>query len=221
MSVCPGSCNTQWRLAEKQNKPHELTPKQGAPVWCPSCSQSIEAALRALPRDAALVVLEMEHGTPRRAERVSGSRERPLHPREGLAEIIDFIHEVLTGWESDVREKRSLTPPAQGRRGKRIEKASRFLIVHLEWILAKHEPEAAMEFGKEILAAHRRAQKATHNTEPKIQRCAGVRCPRCTWKALVWEMDENRCLTGFVVCENCKTLLTEGEYREHVKKEAK
>lgn len=216
MSPCPGTCNAQWRKAEREGvSDHELISREGEPIWCGGCSLNIASALRALPEDTAMVYLEMQYGTPKTHERVSGSKSRPLHGKETLARLIEDVHGVLTGWEDDTRERRNYSPRKTRRQGVQIEYSTRFLFGHLSWILERHPyREATRAFGWEITGLHKRILKVTHNDEPSgvPKRCVGVRCPRCTWKALISELDSSKQPTGYVVCENCGRLLNEEEY---------
>lgn len=223
VSPCPGMCNAQWRKAEAARvegvAEHELIPRPGEPVWCEGCSLNIASALRHLPEDVARVFLEMQNGSPKGHERVSGSRSRPLHAKESLARFIEEIHGVLTGWEDDTRELRRYSPRQVRRQAVQIDYSARFLLGQLDWILGRHPyAEATKAFGWEITGLHRKALKVTQNDDPSgiPTRCPGVRCPRCTWKALVRELDSEKQPTAYVLCENCGRLLNEGEYRTAV-----
>jgi predicted RNA-binding Zn-ribbon protein involved in translation (DUF1610 family) len=198
---------------------YEFTAREGEPVWCGVCSGNIASALRSMPYDAALVVCEMDYGTPAGRERVSGTRGRPLHGKEGLARLIEEIHGVLTGWEDDTRQRRGYSPRKTRRQGVQIEYSTNFLVGQLGWILEKHPyREATTAFGWEVTGLHRKVRKVTKDSDLSAapQRCVGVRCPRCAWKALVREIDESRQPTGYYACENCGRLLTGEEYRTAV-----
>lgn len=216
VSACAGPCNTAWRAAEKEKKTtgalHDLTPRDGEPVWCAWCARTAQSALRSLPTDAALLSVEIDNGTSNAPERVSGSRERPLHPRDGLARMIDDIADLLTTWEDDVRHWRGFTPRTRWVRGRAISNATRFLDVQFAWVITDHPfREASVAFVREVSETHRHVQRVVHAHEQQPERCIGVRCPRCGWKALVREVVDGK-RTGYVACQQCSRLLTESEY---------
>lgn len=172
--------------------------------------------MRSLPRDAALVLVEIQHGTTPTRERVGGTRERPLHMKEGLARLIEELYGVLVDWEDDVRHQRAYRPRGRRPQGVQIESSTRFLLGQFEWIMARHPyVEATRAFGWEMNALHRKVQKFTHQTDVRPTRCVGVRCPGCGWKALIQEIRDQQA-TGYVLCENCSRLLNEAEYRKAV-----
>jgi hypothetical protein len=225
--VCPGHCNAAWRASQPERagsgESSPLPPRLGAPVWCSACSRAVESALQALPRDIALLRLEMEHGTARGArERVSGTRPRPLHAKESLSFLADDVYAVLVGWEDDVRDGRQFSARAPRGWGRQVDEAARFLAHHFAWLMEQHpEPGATVEFGREVLALHQRVRRAVQADDQPVQRCEGVRCPRCLMKALVREQNADRSLTGYVLCQGCGNLLSESEYQDHVKLQAK
>lgn len=221
MNVCPGPCSDRWRKAEKEKSlrgtPHDLEPKYGQPVWCESCARSIRLALYSLPRDAAYVLLEIQYGTTPQRERVSGSPSRALHAKEFLARLIEDISGSLGSWEDDVRDALTLTRRRPRPQGPQIQHSADFLMANYGFIMREHDPEATKAFGQEIGSLHHKALKVTHALdEVKPQRCIGVRCPGCGWKALVWEMRDGS-PTGYVSCEHCERLLTRKEYHVQVK----
>lgn len=169
-----------------------------------------------MPYDAALVVCEMDYGSLPPGERVSGSKSRRLHAKEGLARLVEEIYGVLTSWEDDTRDWRRYSPRKTRRQGVQIEHSTGFLLGQLDWLLERHPyREASVAFGFELTGLHRKVRKVTKDTDLSAvpQRCVGVRCPKCSWKALVREIDDVKQITGYVVCENCGRLLNEEEYR--------
>ena len=221
MNVCPGPCSERWRKAERayleRGTPHDLEPKYGQPIWCESCSRAIRLSLYSLPRDAAYILLEIQYGTTPKRERVSGTPSRSLHAKESLARLIEDISGVLGDWEDDVRDALSLTRRRPRPQGPQIQHSTNFLLSHYGFIMCEHKSEATEAFGQDIGRLHRKSLKATHALEEtKPQRCVGVRCPGCGWKALVWEARDGA-PTGYVTCEHCDRLLTRKEYLVQVK----
>lgn len=192
-------------------------------MWCPSCTQYIRDALRALPQGLARLHLESENGSTPQRERVSGTKPRPIHPRESFTFLGEEIYYVATGWEEDVRDKRNFSGrKARGTQGRQTQEAVRFLLSHFEWLMEAHPyPEAIVAFGLEVAALDRRILKTIKADEPPLQKCVGVRCPKCSMKALVHEQHYDKTLTGYILCQGCNNLLTRAEYDEHVKQEAK
>lgn len=220
---CCGSCNAPWRSAERKRaetgEPHEKTARPGEPVWCGRCTDKIRAQLAALPELAAMLQLEIEHGTTNTSEKVSGSRERPLHERQVPARLIEEIAEILAGWEDDIREHRDLSHRKTGlRQGVTITAAARFLLAHHEWLMASHPAlEAVVAFGHEIGYLHRRAQRAVKADDPRPVTCDGIACPGCDLKTLERELDHAGRETGYTACRNCGRLLTTPEYHQWTK----
>jgi ribosomal protein S27E len=129
---------------------------------------------------------------------------------------LDELHGVLVSWEDDTRERRAFKPRTQLRQGVQIESSTRFLLGQLEWIMGRHPyAEATRAFGWEVTSVHAKVQKATQQTDVTPERCVGVRCPRCNWKALIREVIDHRA-TGYVACQNCGRLLGEAEYHTAV-----
>lgn len=192
-------------------------------MWCSSCAQGIESALRALPQDLASLRVESENGSTPQHERVSGTKPHPLHPRESFTFLAEDIYGVVVAWEDDVRDQRLFSGRrARGTQGRQVQEAVRFLTSHFDWLMQSHpHAEAVVDFGREITALHRRAIKAIKADEPPLRRCEGVRCPKCMMKALVHEQHYDKSLTGYVLCQGCGNLLTQAEYEEHLKREAK
>jgi hypothetical protein len=223
VSVCPGLCNAQWRTAEAAKVPHDFVARQGSPIWCEPCSRSIETALRALPQDVALLRVESENGTAPQRERVSGTKPRPIHPRESFTFLAEDIYLTVTGWEDDVREQRRFSPrKARGTQARQTQDAVRFLLSHVHWLMQDHpSTEAVVEFGREVTLLHRRVQKAIKDDDLPLQRCEGVRCPKCMMKTLVREQHYDKSLTGYILCQGCENLMTKEQYEAHVKREAK
>lgn len=216
VSACAGPCNSAWRAAEQEKKAtgalHDLTPRDGEPVWCAWCARAAQSALRSLPIDAALLAVEIDHGTPKAPERVSGTRERSLHPRDGLARMIEGVAELVTAWEDDVRHWRGFTPRTARPQGPAITRAVRFLDSQFTWVITDHPfREASVAFVHEVTGTHRKVQRAVHGHEQQPERCVGVRCPQCGWKALVREVMDGK-QTGYIACQQCSRLLTESEY---------
>lgn len=221
MYACPGPCSDRWRKAEKEKAqhgtPHDLEPAYGEPVWCRNCARSIRLSLYCLPRDAAYILLEIQHGTSPQKERVSGTPSRALHAKESLARLIEDIAGALGDWEDDVRYNLSLARRRPRPQGPQIQHSTNFLLSHYGFIMHDHKPEASEAFGQEIGRLHRKSLKVTHGLEEnRPQRCVGVRCPGCGWKALVWETRDGAA-TGYVACEYCERLLTRKEYHVQVK----
>lgn len=222
-SPCAGPCNNRWRRAEKQRLanqvPHDLSPRAGAPVWCDPCTRHLRSALADLPELAARLQLEIEHGSARAGEHVSGSRERPIHQHQAASMLIDDIAGIVTDWATVVREDRSLAEPGYGRpRGIVITDDTRLLLVHFDWLTAEHpSPEASAAFGSEVGRVHRRAAKLTHTDEVRPERCDGIPCSRCDLMMLEREVDWQGRATGYVVCRGCETLLNADEYDRWVK----
>jgi DNA-directed RNA polymerase subunit RPC12/RpoP len=163
-------------------------------------------------------MLEIEHGTNIARERVSGTPGRSLHGKEALARLIEQICGAVGEWEDDVREARAFSPRRPRPQGPQIEHSTRFLLSNFSWTMQEHDPDASRAFGWEMGMLHNKALKVTHSAdEPvKTQRCVGVRCPRCGWKALVWEVHNGES-SGRVLCEHCERLLTKKEYSVQVK----
>lgn len=195
----------------------------GSPVWCEPCARGIESALRAMPQNLAALAVESEHGSSPQRERVSGTKPRPIHPKESFTFLSEELFQVLTLWEEDVREQRRFSPRrARGTQGRQVQEATQFLLAHLEWLLTDHpSDEAIAGFGHEVSALHRRVRKATKADDAPLRKCEGVRCPKCLLKALVWEQHYDKSLTGYVLCQGCQNLMTEDEYRGWVAREAK
>jgi ribosomal protein L37AE/L43A len=206
-------------------QPGEMTPasRQGDPVWCQPCSAAIATALRATTANLLAVWDEVKNGSPPQREIVSGTKPHPLHPKESLTFLADDIYTILTGWEEDVRDQRRFSERRQrGTRARQSQEAARFLLSHLEWMLGEHpSAEAIVAFGQEIPALDRRIRRATKADDAPLQRCEGVRCPKCLMKALVREQHYDRSLTGYVLCQGCGNLMSGDEYQAHVSREAK
>lgn len=207
---CPGRCNAAWRAAEihreATGEPHQLAPVTGEPAWCERCTQRLRFTLLDLPHLAALLLIEAERGTPRPgATKVSGSRERALHPGEAAYRAIEEIHGVLTGWEDKVRYWRGLSPRPDGvRHGVAITDGARFLDTHLDWLLA-HCPDEdrPIEMDEELALLRRRLYVVCHLDEPRPQPRDGVPCWNCDLMALVHELDEQGRATGYTRCRAC------------------
>ena len=219
---CCGSCNSRWRRAEEQSaktgEPHDLIPRAGDPVWCEPCTTRIRSSLRDMPELAARLQLEVENGTDNPGEHVSGSRERPLHQRQVPARLIEEIGNTLTSWEDDVRDARSFSGRRVGRPpGIALTRATRFLVNHLDWLMAQHDPAATEAFGAEILDLHRRASRITKTDEPRPVVCNGVPCPKCDMMALERELHTDGSETGYICCRYCAVLLNHDEYERWTK----
>jgi hypothetical protein len=209
---CPGRHNDPWRAAEASGEPHELSPVYGAPRWCSGCRARIASKLGALPDLAARLLLEAEHGTPRpAAERVSGSRERALHPHDGQYRQIEAIADTVGSWEDDVRERRGYTRRPAASQGATISSSCRFLTNHLDWLLTDHDEEASIAFNEEIGRLWRTATRACHLDEPRPEPRDGVPCRRCDLMALEQELDYAGRPTGYTVCRSCGDLSTAAE----------
>lgn len=198
-------------------------PRYGDPVWCVPCVRAIGSVVRSLPQDLALLRLEWEHGSAPQRERVSGTQARPIHPKESFTFLAAEICEVLVGWEEDVREQRRFSQRrVRGTHERQAQEAARFLLSHLEWLMTDHPSDEAIEaFGREILDLHRQVRRATKSDDAPLQKCQGIRCPKCLMKALVWEQDYDKSLTGYVLCQGCQNLLTREEYDAWVSREAR
>jgi hypothetical protein len=210
---CPGRHNDRWRHAETGGEQHDLSPVYGEPRWCAGCRTRIATRLADLPDLAARLLLEAEHGTPRPPQdRVSGSRERALHPHDGEYRSIEAIADTLTAWEDDVREHRGYTRRPAARQGTAITTSVRFVAAHLDWLLQQHpEAEATVAFDAEVSQLWRRANRACHLDEPRPEPRDGVPCRRCDLMTLVHELDGAGRPTGYTVCRSCGDLSTEDE----------
>lgn len=217
-TACPGWHNDRWRLAEASSEPHDEHPVHGNPVWCEGCQARVRAALGYMPRHAGHLLLEIEYGTPVVAERVSGSRERALHPKQGPALLIDEIRDLLTQWEDDLRDQRGLSGrPTALRHGTAIDAASRFLLAHLGWALASAADVAdpagpVREYVDRLYRLDRRALRLTHRDDPPPQPIVDVWCPECELRALERELDFDGSASGSVRCRNCGSRMDEDEY---------
>lgn len=214
-TVCPGRHNDRWRTAEAAREPHDLTPVYGEPRWCAGCQARTADRLAALPDLSARLLLEVEHGTPRPAvDRVSGSRERALHPHEGEYRMIEQIADTLAAWEDDAREHRGYTHRPATSQGAAISSSARFLMVHLDWLLQSHpDVEATVAFVDEVSSLWRHASRTCHLDEPRPISRDGVPCRRadCDLKTLEYELDYAGRPTGYTVCRSCGDLSTEAE----------
>lgn len=239
---CPGNCNRAWRAAEnrkaEKGTEHTLRPRPGQPVWCPPCATGIRGALQDMPELAVRLHVEINAGASATALdehlNVSGSRERALHEHEAAVFALEETAMFLADWEDTVRAGRGL-PACAGSfdlraLAKTVESSSRFLRIHLAWLLAEH-PESAPEgeehqiaegFGLELLALHRKAQALTKTGDVRPQACEGVFCPNCDLRALEWEVDpDTGAVTGYVRCRVCRPrfVMTSEQYYQWTKME--
>jgi hypothetical protein len=201
--VCPGKCNAAWRAAEERVRlhggEHDLEPEPGAPVWCPPCQTEIRGALDDWPDLAVRLAEEIGSGVRTRiGEYVSGSKTRPIHEHEAPSLLLDEMAEWLPEWGATIARERGL-PERPGRRPgadpiAQITDACRFLTIHLTWHLGERpadEHERAEDFGRELLAATRRARTITGTQESEPIRVIGVACPHCDRKALEYEIEDS------------------------------
>jgi hypothetical protein len=196
----------------------EDSARAGEPIWCHHCVHHLRIELRDLRELVPLLQLEIENGTDAHAERVSGSKERPIHDREKPSFCIDEIDGILDSWATVVREDRHLVAFRPARIGARLDVNTDLLLLHFDWLIGDHpNPDASREFGLEIRGMFRRASVLTHTNEVKPERCDGVICPRCDAMALEREVDWRGCTSGYVLCRNCGTLYTGDEYDRWVR----
>lgn len=200
---CPGKCNSAWRVAEERVRlhggEHDLQSEPGAPVWCPPCQTEIRGTLDDWPDLATRLAEEIESGVKTRiGEYVSGSKTRPIHEHEAPSLLLDEMAEWLPEWAATIARHRGL-PERPGRRHgatphAEITSACQFLLIHLAWHLNERpseEHELAGDFGRELLAATRRARRLTGTQESEPIRVIGVPCPYCDRKALEYEIEDS------------------------------
>jgi len=227
-SPCPGRCNAGWYAAENRyyetGIDHDLTYREGQPVWCPPCTTLIRAALADWPDLAARLVEEVESGVSAAlVEYVSGSKNRPVHDHEAASFLLDEFAEWVGRWEVAIRCELHLAdqrPTSDLRIA--IGNATRFLLPHLDWHLAPARDrfsdlpadEVVAGFGLDLLRYHRQAQVLTGMQEPEPVRVAGVPCPICDQKALEHEIEaetgRRQQVTKFVYG-------ADGEVRNHMR----
>lgn len=201
--ACPGKCNAAWRAAEERvhlhGGQHDLEPEPGQPIWCPPCTTEIRGALEDWPDLAQRLREEIGSGVRTRlGEHVSGSKNRPIHEHEAPSLLLDEMAEWLPEWAASIAKHRAL-PDRPGRRPgvtahADITSASAFLLIHLAWHLAERpaeERELAEGFGRELLAATRKARALTGTQEAEPVRVFGVPCPHCDRKALEHEIEDS------------------------------
>jgi hypothetical protein len=193
-------------------------PRPGAPVWCGPCTDHLRAELATLPHLAARLQLEVENATTAGSEHVSGSKERPLHPREKYTFCIEEITGILTDWAGAVLDERGLNAALPTRPGPRIPTCTSLLLVHFNWLIAEHPyPSASEAFGLEVRRVHRRAARLTGTDNVRPERCDGVACPKCDLLMLEHEIDWQGRATGYIACAGCGSLLSAAEYGRWVK----
>jgi len=106
---------------------------------------------------------------------------------------------------STVTAEMSMSGPASVEVGT-LNGAAQFLNAHIDWALTNHP--LALELGRDILRARKRAQTAT-KTNPQRRRMP-IPCPRCDLKTLVHEGG-----TDHITCGNtaeCGRILSMDEY---------
>lgn len=201
--ACPGKCNAGYRAAEERVRlhggEHDLEPEPGQPVWCPPCTTEIRGALTDWPDLAARLREEIGAGVKvRLGEHVSGSKNRPIHEHEAPSLLLDEMAEWLPEWAASIAKHRGLPERAGARRNAdpvaQITDACGFLLIHLDWHLAERpadERELAEGFGRELLAATRKARALTGTQEAEPVRVIGVPCPHCDRKALEHEIEDS------------------------------
>lgn len=220
---CPGSHNDAWRAEETDDPEHENNPPhRGDPIWCETCTTRTRSILHGLPHLAAALATEIEEATSLTAERVSGTRQRPIHDRQAQAFLIDEIRDVLCQWEDEIRAQRQFPPRATAgvRRETAITNASAFLAEHLTWILGysreSFEPQGLVRaFVDRVARIDRRGQRMTHQEEARPQMCLGVRCKECDWLALARAVDKSGAYVGEVKCLHCAARMTLQQYAIH------
>lgn len=200
---CPGKCNAAWRAAEERVRlhggEHDLEAEPGSPVWCPPCQTEIRGAIEDWPDLAGRLHDEIESGVKTRiGEYVSGSKTRPIHEHEAPSLLLDEMAEWLPEWAVTIARHRRLPERASRRPGANpaaeITGACQFLLIHLAWHLGERpadERELAEDFGRELLAATRRARRLTGTQDAEPIRVIGVPCPHCDRKSLEYEIDDS------------------------------
>lgn len=217
-ALCPGRCNAGWRAAERRyyadGTDHTLEPWPGQPVWCPPCTTAIRAAIADMPELAVRLVLEVDSGVAAAlSEYVSGSKERRLHEHEAAAFALEDLATFIGDWDDYTRRDRNL-PSTRNHtldHAHTVAASSRFLLIHLDWILTQHPgdhdvtgADVAEGFGIELLALYRRVQNLTSAQDVEPVRIAGVPCTNCDRMTLEHEVDDAGKQTGYIRCRRCK-----------------
>lgn len=220
---CPGRCNQPWRDAEDllamNAIPHSLQPNWGQPIWCGHCQERCTSAIVDFPRIVAEIHNHALYGT---AQKVSeGSHSRPaVHawPGQQSRLMTEEIRDALTSLEDDVRQLRGLRPRiVQRREGVTVTASARFLMRQVDWIAMHHpiadDPEdAPIAY---LLRLHSRAIKFVGDGQAPIVR-KPTPCAGCGALALFQQGGSE-----YIECGVCGRLLTEGEYRERTREEAR
>jgi hypothetical protein len=220
---CPGRCNQPWRDAEdalaSHAIPHALQPHWGRPIWCVGCTYGFAEAVVDFPRVVAEIHNQALHGTPRPSLTTHHSRPA-VHawPGQSSRLLTDEIRDALTSLEDDVRELRGLRPRVvQRREGVTITAAARFLMRQVGWIVEFHpiadDPEDAPP--AYLMRLHARAIKFVGDGQAPVVR-KPTPCAGCGALALFQQGGSE-----YIECGVCGRLLTEGEYQERTREEAR
>lgn len=221
---CPGRCNQPWRDAEDllatNAIPHSLQPHWGEPIWCHRCIERCTSAVTDFPRIVAEIRNHALHSTPTRQSGTVKSSRPAVHawPGQQARLMSEEIRDALTSLEDDVRQLRGLRPRVRvAREGVAVMNGARFLMRQIEWVAEFHpiadDPEdAPIAY---LLRLHGRAIKFVGDgVAPVIRKptpCAG-----CGSLALFQQGGSE-----YIECGVCGRLLTEGEYRERTREEAR
>lgn len=173
------------------------------PGACHRCGSKIRAQLVELPE---LQQEAGEHLTPARTGSGSASPERSI----GInVSALDFSMAVellrtLHSWESQIRQDRSLTPPALVKKEQTTEAEVRatieFHLAHLGWSLGQ---TWALDFANEVNALHAKGRAAAKRFSEQPRR---IPCPSDDCQRYVVIDAEN--LTAEVTCFGCKQTWT-------------
>lgn len=223
-TVCPGSCNNAWRLAEAacatDGTPHDIPVTWGQPVHCQRCAIRTHAQLSELPELIVAIGLEALHGTAPKTTGTIGRAAVASWPGQASRLLTDHIVGGLLELEDDIRELRHLRHrPGRGTEAKNAAGAVLFLTRHLNWALIEHP--AAQEIHDRLSANPAAQITGWHRTATRFTRRDArlehyrVPCPRCELLTLYRGEGDD-----YIECRNlnCQLLLTPAEYHEHTRR---
>lgn len=186
----------------------------GDPVWCGDCQALIGARLAELDTLTSLRDASADgHGEAPGDEKSGkhGTSAAPPSPSPQADDRLD-LHATLSGWEAAWRDLNDWdAAPYRGSLARAETEAVAWLGKHLRGpggILASALGE---DFGKEVLACHRRLSQAEKAGVRTLR--LPLRCPRCHILSLTWEEGSDRVQCGDDVCG---LILTRTQYDAEV-----